>query len=68
MKLENYEDWKHCITVACNIPLTADYIEHRIKSLNNPSDHHTRKFIDTWGETHLVQIISWFERAAAEFK
>jgi len=68
MKLENYEDWKHCITIACGIPLTADYIEGRIKSLNNPSDHYTRKFIDNWGETHLVQIISWFERAATEFK
>ena len=68
MKLSTYEDWKHCITALCGIPLTPDYIEKRIAALNDPRDYHTQKFIDTWGETHLKKVIGWFEQARQEYK
>jgi len=68
MKLDTYEDWKHCITVLCGIPLTPDYITERITALNDPKNYHTKKFIDTWGESHLQLVIGWFEQARQEFK
>ena len=29
LTLKSYEDWKHCITVLCRIPLTQAYVEQR---------------------------------------
>lgn len=66
IKLDTYEDWKHCITVICDIPLTLDYIEKRIADLNDPKSYHTQRFIETWGKSHLKQVISWFEQAKCE--
>ena len=63
MKLDNYDDWKHCITISCGIPLTTDYIEKRITSLKDPNDYHTRQFVKTWGDAHLQRVIGWFEKA-----
>lgn len=66
MKLDTYDDWKHCITVSCGIPLTLDYIDERISDLRNPRNDHTRRFTKTWGEAHLQTVIGWFERARKE--
>ena len=66
MKLATYEDWKHCITVLCGIPLTTDYINQRLEELKNPSDYGAKKFIDTWGDAHLDRVIGWFEKAKRE--
>ena len=68
MKLNTYEDWKHCITVLCGIPLTPNYIDKRLADLNNPNNHHTQKFIETWGNAHLQRVIGWFEQARQEIK
>ncbi|MEM6811424.1 MAG: hypothetical protein AAF549_03045 [Pseudomonadota bacterium] len=68
MKLSNYEDWKHCITKLCNIPLAPEYIEKRIEELNNLENIHTKKFVDMWGEDHLKNVTDWFEQARQEFK
>lgn len=64
--LESYDDWKHCITVGCDIPLTPAFVEARLAALQNRSDMHTRKFIDQWGEAHLNRVIGWFEQARRE--
>lgn len=61
-----YEDWKHCITVKCNIPLTQSYVAERLTALNDHSDYHTQKFIDRWGAAHHAQTVAWFEQAAKE--
>lgn len=66
MRLETYDDWKHCITVECGIPLTAAYVDERIAALKNPNDHHTRKFRSEWGDAHLAKVIGWFEAAKRE--
>lgn len=66
VKLSNYDDWKHCITIECGIPLTPEFIENRIASLRDPNDLHTRKFTDEWGQEHLNRVIRWFERARTE--
>ena len=66
--LKTYEDWKHCITVLCRIPLTSAYVEERIAALRNPADFGTQKFLATWGETHLERVIGWFEQAGRELQ
>ena len=66
--LKTYDDWKHCITVLCRIPLTLAYVEQRLAALRDPADQHTQKFIATWGEAHLAKVIGWFEQAERELR
>lgn len=66
MKPSNYDDWKHCISVKCGIPMTPDFIEGRIRALRDPEDYHTQKFRDFWGQAHLDQVLGWFESAKKE--
>lgn len=61
-----YEEWKHCITVSCDIPLTPDYVATRIAALSDDGDFHTQKFIERWGRAHHAQTLQWFQQAAAE--
>ena len=63
---QNYEEWKHCITVKCEIPLTPSYVAERLEALNDRKQHHTQKFIARWGEAHHAKTIAWFEQAAKE--
>ena len=64
--LKSYEDWKHCITVLCRIPLTLPYIEERLAAMRDTSDYRTQKFVQTWGEQHRLCVIGWFEQAQEE--
>lgn len=64
--LQSYEDWKHCITMLCGIPLTRPFVEQRLAALRNISDYTTQKFVATWGEQHRLQVVGWFERARRE--
>ncbi len=64
--LKTYEDWKHCITDICRIPLTPDYVSERLAELRNPKNFHTQRFVDSWGEDHRKRVIEWFEQAEAE--
>ena len=66
--LETYDDWKHCITVLCRIPLTPAYVEQRLAALRDPADNGTQRFIATWGEAHLARVIDWFEQAARKLQ
>ncbi|MEM6388535.1 MAG: hypothetical protein AAF825_01715 [Pseudomonadota bacterium] len=63
---ESYEDWKHCITVKCDIPLTAQYIDDRIAALTDDSDFNTQRFIERWGAKHHARTVEWFKRAKEE--
>jgi len=66
LPLRSYEDWKHCITVLCGIPLTGRYIEQRLIALHNLSDYTTQRFVAAWGEEHRLRVIGWFEQARQE--
>ncbi len=68
MGLATYEDWKHCITKLCGIPLTPDYIEKRITELSDANNDHTKRFIDVWGEPHLNRTVGWFKQAKQEIE
>ncbi|MEO0372884.1 MAG: hypothetical protein AAF231_15620 [Pseudomonadota bacterium] len=60
-----YDEWEHCITVQCGIPLTAEFVDERIKAMTDETDIHTRKFIEQWGVAHFNQTLAWFEQAKA---
>lgn len=66
--LKTFDDWKHCITVHCRIPLTLAYVEQRLAALRDPAEYGTQRFIATWGETHLARVIGWFEQAERELR
>lgn len=64
--LKTYDDWKHCITVLCGIPLTSDFVARRLQELRDVGDSRTRQFVGSWGEPHRKQVIAWFEQAQHE--
>jgi hypothetical protein len=60
---QNYEEWRHCITVSCGLSLTPAYIADRIAALNDTNDYSTQRFVQLYGQQHLTQVIRWFEQA-----
>ena len=63
---ESYDEWKHCITVECRIPLTADYVAKRIAALSDERDPTTARFTALYGDPYRQRIIRWFEQARRE--
>lgn len=61
---QTYEEWEHCITVKCGIPLTADFVASRITELEDEGAYKTQKFIDAWGREHHTRTLDWFRQAA----
>lgn len=68
MRLETYEDWKHCIVEQCRIPLTKAFVAQRLAALADRGDWTTRRFLEVWGERHLSQVVVWFKRALSELE
>ena len=66
VRLDSYEDWRHCITVDCGIPLTTEFCRQRLRIMSDPDDPTTVRFIQTWGEDHRRRVVEWFGRALAE--
>lgn len=62
---QTYDEWEHCITVQCGIPLTATFVANRIKALEDEKEFSTQKFIECWGEAHHAKTLEWFRQAAA---
>ena len=60
-----FEEWHHCITVECGIPLTADYITQRLTVWRNENLEETARFRRLYGDAHWRAVIGWFERAEA---
>ncbi|MEM9900944.1 MAG: hypothetical protein AAF865_06340 [Pseudomonadota bacterium] len=63
-----FAEWKHCITVTCDIPLTEKYVRERIAALTDKDDFQTRKFIERWGDAHHARTLEWFKEAAVELQ
>ena len=63
---ESYDEWKHCITVKCRIPLTVDYVAKRIGALSDERDPTTARFTALYGDSYRLRIIRWFEQARSE--
>lgn len=64
--LRTYDDWKHCISEICKIPLTEEFVRRRLTELGDTQNHNTQKFVSTWGENHRKQIVTWLEMAERE--
>ncbi len=60
---KTYEEWRHCITIKCGIPLTDTYIRSRLDVLKNETSQEVKKFRNLYGDSHLMQVIDWFTRA-----
>ncbi len=60
---QNYEEWRHCIIVECGLELTPNFIQTRIASLQNESEHYTQQFIRLYGRQYLEIVIGWFLQA-----
>ncbi|MCG6117024.1 MAG: hypothetical protein MEQ07_02355 [Aquimonas sp.] len=58
-----YEEWRHCIQEICRIPLTADYVQTRLRELEDPGLHGTQQFLRHYGPEHLARVRAWFEQA-----
>jgi len=59
----SYEEWRHCIESWCRIELTPEYIELRIRALQDTREETTRRFIECYGETYHSAVLGWFQRA-----
>ena len=65
---KNYEAWRHCIEVKCNISLTQPFVAERLDALKDQKQLNTQKFINRWGDTYHAQTVAWFEQAAKELE
>ena len=63
---ENYEQWKHCITVECNIPLTPEFVAQRLKVWRDEKLEETARFRKLYGDQHWRAVIGWLEQAEQE--
>lgn len=62
---KNFDEWRHCITVDCGIPLTEGYVAQRLAIWRDDCEE-TRRFRKRYGDAHLHNVITWFERAERE--
>ncbi len=60
---QNYDEWRHCIIVECGLELTPSFIETRIASLQNESEHYTKQFINLYGRQYHQTVLGWFMQA-----
>lgn len=63
---ENYTEWKKCITVDCNIPLTKTFARQRLQVYENTEAEETQKFTALYGQQHLQRVIQWFTQVMLE--
>jgi len=63
-----YAQWRHCITVECGIPLSADFIAQRLAVWRNPGLEETQRFRRLYGDAHWQAVQRWFVQAAQEQK
>ena len=61
-----YEEWRECIEVRCNIPLTPAFVSERLAVWRNEQSQETQRFRDLYGDAYLQAVIGWFEQAERE--
>ena len=65
---QDYQEWRDCITIRCDLSLTSKYIEQRLTELRQTDHLKTSEFAKLYGAGQLAKTIGWFERAASEAK
>jgi hypothetical protein len=66
--LRTYEDWRHCIEVACCLTLTPEFVATRIAELSDVRHQRTQRFVETWGEAHRQQVLAWLHEAGGRIR
>jgi len=61
-----YTQWRHCITQACGIPLTAEFVAQRLTIWRDAQAQETQHFRRLYGDDHWQAVIRWFEQAERE--
>jgi len=61
-----YDEWRHCIEVNCGLQLTPEFVRQRLSALRDDRDYQTQRFREMWGDAHLRQVITWFEKAESK--
>lgn len=59
----NFEQWVHCITKKCGIPLTQEFLDERAKAMSDASNPETKKFEQLYGKDYRELVTSWIEYA-----
>ena len=63
---KTYDQWRHCITVDCGIPLTANFVTERLAVWRDEHAKETRRFRKLYGDDHWRAVLGWFEQAERE--
>lgn len=66
--VNSYSEWKHCITVLCQIQLTPEFVKGRIAALSDKSSPGTARFIELYSDGYRLRVIQWFEQAQKELR
>ncbi|MEJ5150754.1 hypothetical protein [Comamonas sp. MYb396] len=61
-----YAQWRHCISVECGIPLSADFIAQRLAVWRNPGLEETQRFRRLYGDAHWQAVQHWLVQAGQE--
>lgn len=61
-----YQQWRECIELRCQIPLTPAFISERLEELQNVKHPKTKRFEELYGSEHLQRVTAWFQQAASE--
>ncbi|MEM7219261.1 MAG: hypothetical protein AAF515_12925 [Pseudomonadota bacterium] len=63
---QTYDEWRHCITVECAIPLTPTFVAERLAVWRNETSQETQRFRKLYGDDYWRAVIGWFEHAQTE--
>ena len=63
---QSYDEWHHCITVECGIPLTEQFVADRLAVWHNEDLEETQRFRRLYGDEYWRTVIGWFEHAARD--
>ena len=66
MTPSTYDEWRHCIEVKCGLLLTPAFVQQRLSALHDHRNYQTQRFREMWGDEHLRDVITWFEKAENE--
>ncbi|TVQ14023.1 MAG: hypothetical protein EA361_08850 [Bacteroidetes bacterium] len=58
---QSFEEWKSCL-IKCNISPNAEWARERLKVFTDSAHPETRKFIQSYGEQHLNNVIQWYKQ------
>lgn len=62
----SYSEWRTCIEVHCRIPLTVEFVDQRLRELDDGSLLSTEQLLRHYGQAHVEQLREWFRKARGD--